>query len=122
VYIAVVDDESTTEGVPDMKQVSTMVTERLGQAIANFDADGINGVEADDRVASILEHVLQAKVGLITGNELLAKLEQDTGEKFGTDADLGISLDPQHGSPLSKAQVPTEQRVCFSSAGATRQR
>jgi hypothetical protein len=41
--------------------------------------------------ADILEHVSQAKDGLITGSELLGKLERTLGTTFGTDADLGIT-------------------------------
>ena len=38
----------------------------------------------------IIEVVEQTAAGLFTGNELLSKLEKITGEKFGTEADLGL--------------------------------
>jgi hypothetical protein len=38
----------------------------------------------------IIEAVEQTAAGLFTGNELLRKLEKITGEKFGTEADLGL--------------------------------
>jgi hypothetical protein len=56
--------------------------QRLTEAL-----DGFGMVQAAD----ILEHVTHAHVGLITGSELLTKLERTLGTTFGTDADLGIT-------------------------------
>jgi|GEM_PF-6658389 hypothetical protein len=38
----------------------------------------------------VIELVEQTAAGLFTGNELISKLERVTGEKFGTEADLGL--------------------------------
>ncbi len=58
------------------------ISERLNEALHYF-----NGDEA----AAVLEHVVHARDGLITGSELLTKLQADVGEKFGTLADLGLT-------------------------------
>jgi len=44
----------------------------------------------EDQKTMILEAVEQTAAGLFTGNELLRKPEKITGEKFGTEADLGL--------------------------------
>ena len=56
--------------------------QRLTEALDRFDM-----VQAAD----ILEHVTHARDGMITGSELLTKLEADLDTKFGTLADLGIT-------------------------------
>jgi hypothetical protein len=56
--------------------------QRLTEAL-----DGFDMVQAAD----ILEHVAQTRDGLITGSELLGKLERTLGTTFGTLADLGIT-------------------------------
>ncbi len=44
--------------------------------------------EQKDRIIELVE---QTAAGLFTGNELISKLEAVTGEKFGTEADLGLA-------------------------------
>jgi hypothetical protein len=58
------------------------MNERLTEALGYF-----TGNDA----AAVLEHVVHARDGMITGSELLTKLEMDLGTKFGTLADLGIT-------------------------------
>jgi hypothetical protein len=56
--------------------------QRLTEALDRFDM-----VQAAD----VLDYVTHAKDGLITGSELLTKLERTLGTTFGTLADLGIT-------------------------------
>ena len=61
---------------------------RFGMYIGHvLDKEDDMSEEQKDRILPAVE---QAAAGLITGNELLAKLEAITGEKFGTEADLGL--------------------------------
>jgi hypothetical protein len=45
---------------------------------------------SEEQKELIIEAVEQTAAGLFTGSELLSKLERLTGEKFGTEADLGL--------------------------------
>ena len=56
--------------------------QRLTEALDRFDMV---------QPADVLDYVTHAKDGLITGTELLTKLERTLGTTFGTDADLGIT-------------------------------
>ena len=56
--------------------------QRLTEALDRFDM-----VQAAD----VLEYVTQTRDGLITGSELLGKLERTLGTTFGTDADTWAS-------------------------------
>lgn len=54
--------------------------------------------EQKDRIIELVE---QTAAGLFTGNELISKLEAVTGEKFGTEADLGLAWISTEGNPTN---------------------